>query len=226
MQTRVLVVDDERSILDLLSTALEFEGYDVHLASTGEEALQLAQGDFDAILLDVMLPGMDGFEVATKLREQGMDTPILFLSARDGVDDRVKGLLLGGDDYVTKPFSLSEVSARLQAVLRRTKGGTEENKLSFADLVMDDDTREVTRSGVLVDLTATEYKLLHYLLSHPRKVLTRAALLQHVWEYDFGGDGGILETYISYLRKKVDAVGDPLVHTVRGVGYTLREPRG
>jgi two-component system OmpR family response regulator len=228
--TRVLVVDDEANITDLVATALRYEGFQVATASTGEQAIEVAISTKpDLVVLDVMLPDVDGFEVARRLGAQGKTVPVLFLTARDTTDDKVRGLTIGGDDYVTKPFSLAELVARVHAVLRRTRAnGHGSSRLSFADLEMDDDTREVTRGDRSIELTATEYRLLRYLLANARKVLTRAQLLDHVWDYDFGGDSGVLETYISYLRKKIDAVdagAPPLIHTVRGVGYTLRLPK-
>jgi two-component system, OmpR family, response regulator len=225
--TRVLVVDDEANITDLVATALRYEGFQVTTASTGGQALDaLATSKPDLVVLDVMLPDVDGFEVARRLGAQGKSVPVLFLTARDTTDDKVRGLTIGGDDYVTKPFSLAELVARVHAVLRRTRAnGHGSPRLTFADLEMDDDTREVTRGTRSIELTATEYRLLRYLLANARKVLTRAQLLDHVWDYDFGGDSGVLETYISYLRKKIDVDAPPLIHTVRGVGYTLRLPK-
>jgi two-component system, OmpR family, response regulator len=220
---RVLVVDDEPSIADLVATALRFEGFEVTTASTGNEALEAVEATRpDLVVLDVMLPDVDGFEVARRLAATGKSVPVLFLTARDATDDKVLGLNVGGDDYVTKPFSLAELVARVHAVLRRSHGSGHGTRVAFSDLEMDDDTREVFRAGRAIDLTATEYRLLHYLRVNARKVLSRAQLLDHVWDYDFGGDSGVLETYISYLRKKVDAEGPPLIHTVRGVGYTIR----
>jgi two-component system OmpR family response regulator len=224
---RVLVVDDEPSIVDVISMALRHQGYDVAVADTGTRALSEAR-DWrpHAMVLDVMLPDMEGFEVARRLSAERADVPILFLSARDNTADKVRGLTTGGDDYVTKPFSLEELIARLRNILRRS-GAFDQNssKLKFADLELDDDTREVFRAGRSIELTATESHLLRYLLLNPRRVLTRAQLLDHVWSYDFGGDARVLETYISYLRKKIDSGRPPLLHTVRGVGYTLRLPR-
>ena len=224
---RVLVVDDEPSIVDVLCTGLRHHGFRVKAAGTGSEALQQAR-DWrpHVIVLDVMLPDMEGFEVARRLAAQRAEVPILFLSARDHTADKVRGLTIGGEDYVTKPFSLEEVVARLRVILRRagTIAATPE-PLRFADLQLDEDLREVTRDGVPIELTVTEYRLLRYLMLNPRRVMTRAQLLDHVWSYDFGGDARVLETYISYLRRKLDAHGPPLVHTVRGVGYVLRTPR-
>jgi two-component system OmpR family response regulator len=225
---RVLVVDDEPSIVDVVSMALRHHGYDVAVAGTGTQALAEAR-DWrpHAIVLDVMLPDMEGFEVARRLSQDRADVPILFLSARDNTADKVRGLTTGGDDYVTKPFSLEELIARLRNILRRTGAfQATSSRLAFADLELDEDTREVSRGGRPIELTATEYRLLRYLLLNPRRVLTRAQLLDHVWSYDFGGDARVLETYVSYLRKKIDVDGPPLLHTVRGVGYALRLPRG
>jgi two-component system OmpR family response regulator len=226
-QLRVLVVDDEPNIVDVLSMALRHHGFDVAAADTGAGALARVRGWRPHVLvLDVMLPDMDGFEVARQLSGERAGVPILFLSARDATADKVRGLTTGGDDYVTKPFSLEELIARLRNILRRT-GALEErsSRLEFADLELDEDTREVARGGRPIELTATEYRLLRYLMLNPRRVLTRTQLLDHVWSYDFAGDARVLETYMSYLRKKVDADRVPLLHTVRGVGYALRLPR-
>jgi two-component system OmpR family response regulator len=224
---RVLVVDDEPSIVDVISMALRHHGYDVAAVQTGAAALaEVRDWRPHAIVLDVMLPDMEGFEVARRLSAQRANVPILFLSARDNTSDKVRGLTTGGDDYVTKPFSLEELIARLRNILRRSGAFHDpSSRLTFADLELDDDTHEVTRGDQPIDLTATEYRLLRYLLLNPRRVLTRAQLLDHVWSYDFGGDARVLETYVSYLRKKIDIHGPPLVHTVRGVGYALRLPR-
>jgi two-component system, OmpR family, response regulator len=228
-QVRVLVVDDDRNIADVLSMALRYEDFAVEQAADGRAALKIAS-DFrpHLIVLDVMLPDFDGFEVARRLAERRAEIPIVFLTARDTTEDKVRGLTLGGDDYVTKPFSVEEILARIRSILRRVGLSHEDgNQLSFADLELDDDTREVTRGGQLIELTDTEYRLLRYLMAHPRHVLTRAQILDHVWEYDFGGDARVLETYVSYLRKKLEGNGHPrLIHTVRGVGYALRMPRG
>ena len=224
---RILVVDDEPNILDVVSMALRYQGFEVASASTGSEALaQVAAFRPDLMVLDVMLPDMEGFDVAERLGAQRAGVPIVFLTARDATPDKIRGLTAGGDDYVTKPFSLEELVARIRAILRRTGAAEDGSRtLTFADLSMDEDTREVTRGGRLIDLTATEYRLLRYFLLHPRNVLTRGQLLDNVWDYDFGGDGRVLETYVSYLRKKLDVHGEPLIHTVRGVGYSLRMPR-
>jgi two-component system OmpR family response regulator len=224
---RVLVVDDEESITELVSMALRYEGFEVQTASSGYGALeQIEAFRPDLILLDVMLPDIDGFNIAERLRRDRHDIPVLFLTARDATEDKIRGLTIGGDDYVTKPFSVAELVARTQAILRRAgKGGPARELLQLADLEMDDDAHEVRRAGRLIDLTATEYRLLRYLLSNTRRVLTRSQLLDHVWNYDFGGDAGVLETYVSYLRKKIDFTEPHLIHTVRGVGYVLRPPR-
>jgi len=223
----VLVVDDEPNIVDVVAMALRYDGFDVEEAHTGAGALaQAREWRPNALVLDVMLPDIDGFEVAKRLSGEHANVPILFLTARDTTADKVHGLTMGGGDYVTKPFSLEELIARLRNMLRRT-GALQENtgRLVFADLELDEDTREVARGGRPIDLTATEYRLLRYLMSNPRRVLTRAQLLDHVWSYDYDGDARVLETYMSYLRKKVDADDVPLLHTVRGVGYSLRLPR-
>jgi two-component system OmpR family response regulator len=224
---RILVVDDEPNIVDVLAMALRYQAFEVETAGTGEEALAAAAAfKPQLMILDVMLPDMEGFEVARRLRGRAAGIPIIFLTARDATEDKVRGLTLGGDDYVTKPFSLEELVARIRTVLRRTGQADEESsRLEFEDLELDEDTREVARAGNPVDLTATEYRLLRYLMLNPRRVLTRDQLLNHVWDYDFGGDARVLETYISYLRKKLDAHGPSLIHTVRGVGYALRTPR-
>ena len=226
-QHRVLVVDDEPNIVDVVAMALRFQGFGVETAGTGEEALaRVASFRPHLMVLDVMLPDMEGFDVAQRLGAQRAEVPIIFLTARDATEDKIRGLTTGGDDYVTKPFSLEELIARVRTVLRRTGAAEpESSRLVFEDLELDDDTREVTRGGNPVELTATEYRLLRYLMLNPRRVLTRAQLLDHVWNYDFGGDARVLETYISYLRKKLDQHGPSLIHTVRGVGYTLRAPR-
>lgn len=225
---RVLVVDDEKSISELITTSLRFVGFDVRTAATGAEALQVAE-EFKphALILDVMLPDLDGFEVCRQLRESGQEVGVLFLTAKDSTDDKIKGLTLGGDDYVTKPFSLEELVARLRALLRRT-GVTispiDEEKISFADLELNEATHEVRRAGNLIDLSPTEFTLLRYLMINADRVVSKSQILDHVWQYDFRGDAGIVETYISYLRKKIDIYQPPLIHTVRGVGYRLRLP--
>ena len=223
---RVLVVDDEPSIVDAVATSLRYEGFDVEEAATGRAALASAQNNPpDMIVLDIMLPDLDGIEVTRRLRADGIRVPVLFLTARDAVEDKVAGLTVGGDDYVTKPFSLAEIVARTHAILRRTGGEPErDNRLRFADIEMDEDSHEVWRTGQAIQLTATEFSLLRFFLLNPRRVLSKAQILDHVWHYDFGGDANIVETYVSYLRKKLDALGPPVIHTIRLVGYALREP--
>ncbi len=227
-QARILVVDDEPNITDLVATAMRYEGFEVDTAYDGRTGLDKAVSFRPQLLvLDVMLPDLDGFEVARRLRQEGRRVPILFLTARDATEDKVRGLTLGGDDYVTKPFSLEELLARVRAVLRRvTASPEEESKLRFADLELDEETREVFRGATPIELTPTEFKLLRYLMLNPRRVLSKAQILDHVWEYDFGGDANVVETYISYLRKKIDSLGQPLIHTLRGAGYSLRVPTG
>jgi two-component system OmpR family response regulator len=219
---RVLVVDDEPSIVDAVSTALRYEGYDVAEAVDGRAAIASVTTDEpDLVVLDWMLPDLPGIEVGRRLRERGFKTAILFLTAKDAVEDKVEALRAGGDDYVTKPFSLSELVARVEAVLRRTGGELPGDVLTFADLVLDESRHEVTRSGVAIDLTATEFNLLRFLMLNPRRVLSKAQILQNVWHYDFGGSRNIVETYVSYLRRKLDAAGPPLIKTVRQAGYML-----
>ena len=223
---RILVVDDEPYITDLLSTGLEFEGFAVEVAATGTEAMQKLRATRpDLVLLDVMLPDIEGISICRRWREEGEAMPVLFLTARDATEDKLAGLAVG-DDYVTKPFSLSEVVARIRAVLRRTRDEPDDDRpLRFADLVMDVESREVWRQGVSIELTATEFNLLHYLLENARRVVSKFEILDQVWGYGFDGDPNIVETYISYLRKKVDDFDPPLIHTLRRVGYTLRLPR-
>jgi two-component system, OmpR family, response regulator len=223
---RVLVVDDEPSIVDAVATSLRYEGFEVDEASTGRTALASAQERApDLIVLDIMLPDLDGIEVTRRLRADGIRVPVLFLTARDAVEDKVAGLTVGGDDYVTKPFSLAEIVARTHAILRRTSGEPErDTRLRFADVEMDEDSHEVWRGGQTIQLTATEFSLLRFFLLNPRRVLSKSQILDHVWHYDFGGDANIVETYVSYLRKKLDALGPPVIHTIRLVGYALREP--
>jgi two-component system OmpR family response regulator len=225
---RILVVDDENSISELIATSLKFVGFDVRTASSGAQALQIAQ-EFKphALILDVMLPDQNGFEVCRQIRSEGQNIGVLFLTAKDSVEDKIAGLTIGGDDYVTKPFSLEELVARLRALLRRT-GATEvladEEKIRFADLELDEATHEVRRAGKLIDLSPTEFLLLRYLMINADRVVSKSQILDHVWQYDFRGDMGIVETYVSYLRKKIDIFQPPLIHTVRGVGYRLRLP--
>lgn len=226
-EATLLVVEDEPNIRELLSTSLRFAGFEVHTAGDGATALRLAEKERpDLIVLDVMLPDMDGFAVTRRLRDQGRQMPVVFLTARDGTDDTVTGLTVGGDDYVTKPFSLEEVVARIRAVLRRTSGSGEAvGRIRFADLELDEDSHEVRRAGRAIDLSPTEFKLLRYLMLNPNRVLSKSQILDHVWDYDFRGESGIVESYISYLRRKVDAdARHPLIHTRRGVGYLLRLP--
>jgi two-component system OmpR family response regulator len=226
---RILVVDDEPYITDLLGAALRFEGFEVEVAVTGADALARARRfGQDLVLLDVMLPDMDGFEVCRRMRAAGVATPVLFLTARDALEDKVGGFREGGDDYVTKPFSLDELVARIGAVLRRagSPGSTAvDGRLVFADVEIDEETHEVWRQGVLVELTATEFRLLRCLLLNARRVLSKSEILEDVWDYEFAGDANIVETYISYLRRKLDCFDPPLIHTIRGVGYSLRLPR-
>jgi two-component system OmpR family response regulator len=222
---RILVVDDEESICDLIRTTLGYEGFNVTVAQSGRAALEAARAVRpDLVILDVMLPDLDGFEVVRRLRQEASAVPVLFLTARDGTEDKVRGLTLGGDDYVTKPFSLEELLARIQALLRRA-GRTPEHVLRFADLELDEDTHEVWRAGQPIELTATEFKLLRYLMRNARRAVSKAQILDHVWHYDFDGDANVVETYVSYLRRKLDRPGlPPLIQTLRGVGYSLRLP--
>jgi two-component system OmpR family response regulator len=223
---RILVVDDELPITELLQMALTFEGYEVAVASSGRDALTTMQTFRpDLLILDVMMPGMDGFTLLRRLREEQNQVPVLFLTAKDAIEDRVQGLQLGSDDYVTKPFSLAELVARVEAILRRAGSSpARPSRLVVGDLVLDEDAHQVVRTGHEIELTATEFRLLRYLMLNANKVVSKAQILDHVWEYDFGGDANIVETYISYLRKKLDAWGPPLIKTVRGVGYALRAP--
>jgi two-component system OmpR family response regulator len=222
---RLLVVDDEVNIAELLAMALRYEGWNVAMAHTGRDAVAAAT-EFrpDAIVLDIMLPDFDGLEVLRRIRTATAHVPVLFLTARDAVEDRVAGLTAGGDDYVTKPFSLEEVVARLRALMRRAAVtvGEERNVLVVGDLVLDEDSHEVHRAGAAVSLTATEFELLRYLMRNPRRVLSKAQILDRVWNYDFGGQANVVELYISYLRKKIDAGHAPMIHTVRGAGYVLK----
>ncbi len=224
-EAKLLVVDDEPNIRELLSTSLRFAGFDVIAAANGREALEAAEThNPDLAVLDVMLPDMDGFTVTRKLRATGRHFPVVFLTARDETEDKVTGLTVGGDDYVTKPFSLDEVVARIRAVLRRTAPADDDEAILMVDdLELDDDAHEVRRGGDIIDLSPTEFKLLRYLMMNPNRVLSKAQILDHVWEYDFNGDASIVESYISYLRRKID-IGDrpKMIHTKRGVGYLLR----
>lgn len=222
---RVLVVDDEANLTELLGMALRYEGWEVLTAGTGTAAVRTAK-EFkpDAVVLDMMLPDFDGMEVLRRMRAEDPDIPVLFLTAKDAVEDRVAGLTAGGDDYVTKPFSLEEVVARVRALMRRTAvtARDESSLLVVGDLTLDEDSHEVTRGGVEIQLTATEYELLRYLMRNPRRVLSKAQILDRVWNYDFGGQANVVELYISYLRKKIDAGREPMIHTMRGAGYVLK----
>ena len=226
---KVLVVDDEANIVELLTVSLKFQGFDVRSANSGTDALRIAR-EFrpDAYILDVMMPGMDGYELLQKLRSEGLEGPVLYLTAKDGVESRIHGLTIGADDYITKPFSLEEVITRLRVVLRRgnvQEDSAEESSISYADLTLNDDTHEVTKAGELIELSPTEFNLLRFLMLNKEVVLSKAKILDNVWHYDFGGDGNVVESYISYLRRKIDTGDMPLIHTVRGVGYVLRKPR-
>lgn len=225
---RILVVDDEPNINDLISTSLKFSGFEVRSATNGAQALTVAE-EFKphALVLDVMMPGMNGFEVCEKLRKDGLKVGVLFLTAKDSTDDKVTGLTIGGDDYMVKPFSLEELIARVRAILRRTGDiqiDIDDELIRFADLELNEATHEVRRGGNLIELSPTEFTLLRYLLINADRVVSKAQILDHVWQYDFRGDAGIVETYISYLRKKIDTYEPQLIHTVRGVGYRLRLP--
>jgi two-component system OmpR family response regulator len=223
-EATVLVVDDEEYIRDLVTSSLRLAGFAARAAPDGSQALAaVANNPPDLVVLDVRMPGIDGFEVCRNLRASGNDVPVIFLTARDTPDDRINGFTMGGDDYVTKPFSLEELVARVRAVLRRTGASTQSTRqLSYADLELDEDTMRVTRTGRPIQLSPTEFKLLRYLLLNPERVLSKSQILDHVWQYDFDGKGSVVENYISYLRKKVDVAEPPLIHTVRGFGYVLR----
>jgi two-component system OmpR family response regulator len=225
-EARLLVVEDEPNIRELLATSLRFAGFEVHVAGDGASALrQAGEHDLDLVVLDVMLPDMDGFAVTRRLRDSGRVLPIVFVTARDSVEDKIAGLTVGGDDYVTKPFSLEEVIARIRAVLRRTRGGADDDAvLRFHDLELDEDSHEVRRSKRVIEVSPTEFKLLRYLMLNPNRVLSKAQILDHVWDYDFRGQSGIVESYISYLRRKIDVDAPELIQTKRGVGYVLRLP--
>ena len=238
VEATIAVVDDEPSIRDLLTASLHFSGFDVVSAANGTEAINVIEKSHpDLIILDVMLPDIDGFTVTRRIRDDGITAPVLFLTARDDTQDKVMGLTVGGDDYVTKPFSLEEVVARIRAILRRTRQDEEDGPvISVADLEINEDSHDVSRHGVPVDLSPTEYKLLRYLMDNSGRVLSKAQILDHVWQYDWGGDAAIVESYISYLRKKIDGVtykdenGEeqqvvPLIQTKRGIGYMIREPQ-
>jgi two-component system OmpR family response regulator len=222
---RILAVDDESSLTELLSMAMRYEGWQVSTAASGNEAVKAAREVRpDAIVLDMMLPDFDGLEVMRRVRSEDPDVPVIFLTAKDAIADRINGLTAGGDDYVTKPFSLEEVIARLRALLRRSGAATgrSESLLVVGDLTLDEDSHEVSRSGDPIQLTATEFELLRYLMRNPRRVLSKAQILDRVWNYDFGGQANVVELYISYLRKKIDANRAPMIHTMRGAGYVLR----
>ena len=222
---RILTVDDEPSLTELLSMALRYEGWEVSTAASGLAAVKAAREIRpDAIVLDMMLPDFDGLEVMRRIRAEQPDVPVIFLTARDALDDRIAGLTAGGDDYVTKPFSLEELVARLRGLLRRSGAATarDESQLVVGDLILDEDSHEVSRGGTLIGLTATEFELLRYLMRNPRRVLSKAQILDRVWNYDFGGQANVVELYISYLRKKIDAGREPMIHTMRGAGYVLK----
>ena len=226
---RALVVDDEATRTDLLSMALRYEGWEVRTAAEGRAAIQLAR-EFrpDVIVLDVMLPDIDGLQVLQRVRNDGQETPVLFLTAKDALDDRIAGLTAGGDDYVTKPFSLEELVARLRGLIRRSTlvvADADDPVVSVGDLHLDEDSHEVFRDGTPIELTATEFELLRYLMRNPRRVLSKAQILDRVWSYDFGGRSNIVELYVSYLRKKIDSGREPMIHTLRGAGYVLKPAR-
>jgi two-component system OmpR family response regulator len=225
VRQRILVVDDEPSIVDAVGMSLRYEGFDVDEAGTGRAALDAVERHPpDLIVLDIMLPDFDGLEVTRRLRARGVHTPVLFLTAKDAVDDKIAGLTVGGDDYVTKPFALAEVVARTRAILRRTQGDQhDDGVLRFADVELDDNAHEVRRAGNPIQLTATEFNVLRFFLLNPRQVLSKAQILDNVWHYDFGGDGNVVETYVGYLRRKLDSYGPPLIHTIRLVGYIIRD---
>ncbi len=221
---RVLVVDDEKNIAELLAMAMRYEGWEVHTAHSGQGALRAAREMRpDAVVLDIMLPDLDGLTVLERMREHDPHVPVLFLTAKDAVEDRVAGLTAGGDDYVTKPFSLEEIVARVRALMRRTVVAVASGSvLTVGDLTLDEDSHEVIRAGDEINLTATEFELLRYLMRNPRRVLSKAQILDRVWNYDFGGQANVVELYISYLRKKIDAGREPMIHTLRGAGYLLK----
>jgi two-component system OmpR family response regulator len=228
-EARLLVVDDEPNIRELLSASLRYAGFDVETAADGQQALRLV-GSYlpDLVVLDVMMPGIDGFEVVRRMRENRQLMPILFLTAKDATEDKISGLTLGADDYITKPFSLEEVIARIRAVLRRVQGEgsrRSEPTLQYGDIELDDASHEVLKAGQPVELSPTEYKLLRYFLENPQRVLSKAQILDHVWHYDFDGDANVVESYVSYLRRKIDTTEPRLLHTIRSVGYVLRMPR-
>ncbi|MGH2758162.1 MAG: response regulator transcription factor [Actinomycetota bacterium] len=227
-QARILVVDDEQNITDLVATALRYEGFDVEAVSDGRSALEATETFRpDLVLLDIMLPDVDGYEILRRLRTTGHQIPVLFLTALDAIEDRVHGLTAGGDDYITKPFSLEELIARTQAILRRTRDPQDAPaKLAFADLELDEESHEVWRANKSIELTPTEFRMLRYFLQRPRHVVSKEEMLSNVWSSDFAGDVNVVEKYVSYLRKKVDIIQPQLIHTIRGVGYILRLPKG
>lgn len=228
-EARVLIVDDEPTIVELLSVSLKFQGFEVETASNGPEGLDRARAFRpDAVILDIMMPGMDGYGMLRRLRADGSDVPVLFLTAKDGVEDKVAGLTLGADDYVTKPFSLEELIARLRTVLRRAgklSDRERSSRITFADIELDEETHEVWKAGTPVPLSPTEFTLLRYFMVNAGTVLSKPRILDHVWHYDFSGDVGVVESYVSYLRRKIDTGDRPLIHTLRGVGYVMREPK-
>jgi two-component system OmpR family response regulator len=227
-EARLLVVEDDPNIVELLAASLRFAGFQVETARDGRAALRAARTFRpDLMVLDVMMPGLDGFEVVRRMGSEGARCPVVFLTARDAIEDKITGLTIGGDDYITKPFSLDEVLARIRAVLRRSRGGHPESstRLRFADIELDDETHEAWKAGALVALSPTEYKLLRYVMENAGRVLSKAQILDHVWHYDFGGDANVVESYVSYLRRKIDTTEPRLLHTLRGVGYVLRMPR-
>jgi two-component system OmpR family response regulator len=225
-QPELLVVDDEQFLRDAVAASLRFLGFEVAAAENGTDALRLARNrQFDLVVLDVMLPDIDGFEIVRRLRGEGNRVPVIFLTARDTQADKIAGLTIGGDDYMTKPFGLEELAARIRTVLRRTRPVPADPMLTFADLTMDQDTYEVRRGGQLIELSPTEFRLLRFFMLNPGRVLTRAQLLDHVWNYDFGGAGTVVSTYVAYLRRKLASAGPDLIHTQRAVGYCLRLPR-
>src|SRR5499427_4079327 len=225
-EAHLLVVDDEQFLREAVAASLRFLGFEVTAADNGTDALRLARDrQFDLLILDVMLPDLDGFDIVRRLRRDGNRVPVIFLTAKDAQDDKITGLSIGGDDYMTKPFGLEELAARVRTVLRRTRPVPVEPVLSFADLTLDQDTYEVRRGGRLIELSPTEFRLLRYFMLNPGRVLTRAQLLDHVWDYDFGGSGTVVSTYVAYLRRKLATDGPNLIHTQRAVGFSLRLPR-
>ncbi|GAB2948591.1 response regulator transcription factor [Nonomuraea fastidiosa] len=229
MESRLLIVEDDPNILELLAASLRFAGFDVTTAKSGLDAVAAVQRHRpDLVVLDVMLPDLDGFEIVKRMRGGGMHTPVVFLTARDETEDKIRGLTIGGDDYVTKPFSLEEVVARIHAVLRRTSGDAQAAppRLTFADIELDEESHEVWRGGTAVALSPTEFKLLRYFMTNAGRVLSKPQILDHVWDYDFRGEVGIVESYVSVLRRKIDNRSPRLIHTLRGVGYVMRLPPG